>query len=223
MKKQIIGLMTTGAILISLAAAVQAAVVTQSTFDTNDEGWRVGDFFTNSGYSLPTYFANGGNPGGYINATDIYGWNAFHAPANFLGNQSVAYGGNLHIEQKLRSSDNTPYPMVVLSDNSLTLQFFTTPPGTNWTAYDIPLVASAGWEIANNGSHGAPASEAQLQQVLANLSFLHIDADWQTGSDYIGLDNVRLESVGTPLPGSASIILLFSGLAGFIRTKRNRK
>ncbi|MEX2559756.1 MAG: ELWxxDGT repeat protein [Pirellulales bacterium] len=122
---------------------------------------------------------------------------AFQAPALFLGDQSAAYGGTLHLEQRLLTSDGANYPMVLLSDGTLFLQFRTTPPGTDWTAYDIPLVVSAGWEVSDlsdTADPDPPATEAQLQQVLGNLTLFNIWADWLTGSDRVDLDNVRLES-----------------------------
>ncbi len=155
---------------IAAPSAVTAIVIARSTFDTGNEGWRVGDFFSATGVAMPTHVAAGGNPGGFLRTSDLFDWNAYQAPAAFLGNQSAAYGGTLHLDERILSSDGVNYPMVVLFDGSLLLQFRTVPPGSAWTSYDIPLVASAGWEIANgSGNPGPPASEAQLQQVLSNL------------------------------------------------------
>ncbi len=205
-------------------AGAMAGVIAQSTFDAGDEGWTVGDFFAATGASTPTYVATGGNPGGFIRANDWYGWNGFHAPTAFLGDQSAAYGGVIHVEQRVLSSDGAAYPMVVISDGITSLQYRTTPPGTGWTSYDIALTASAGWEIMNtSGNPGAPASEAQLQTVLSNLVFMNFEADWQTGSDQVDLDNVRLESPGTPVPLPPSLLLLAPGLAGFAVMRRRFK
>ena len=98
--------------------------------------------------------------------------------------------------------------MVVISDGSLNLQYRTVPPATSWTTYDIPFLASSGWEIANDGSGdpGSIASEAQLQQVLSNLVFLNIDVDWNLNDDLVDLDNVRLESATTSIPEPLTIL-----------------
>ena len=182
-------------LLTAIFPNARAAVLVQSTFDAGDEGWRVGELLSLSGSSLPTFGAAGGNPGGFIRTGDLFSFNAYHAPSPFLGNQSAAYGGSLHLEERVLSSDGILSAMVVLSDGNLLLQFRTAPPGATWTPYEIPLLASAGWEIASNGVlAGAPATELQLQQVLANLTLLSIDADWQTGVDQVDLDNVRLSS-----------------------------
>ena len=84
-----------------MSETVNAAVIVQSTFDWSDEGWRVGEFFSTVGDGIPTFVAFGGNPGGFIRTTDLFGWNAFQAPNSFLGDKSSAYGGTLHIEQKI--------------------------------------------------------------------------------------------------------------------------
>jgi hypothetical protein len=177
---------------ITSAANAQIAV---STFDTDADGWTIGEFFSTFGGDPPSYLTSDGNPGGFIQTSDLYGWNAFHAPAKFLGDKAAAYGGSLRVDQRLLTSDNTIYPMVVISDGTLTLQFRTPPPQTGWTIYNITLLASAGWEVANgSGNPGDPASEEQLIQVLSNLVFMNFDGDWQTGSDLIDLDNVRLDA-----------------------------
>ena len=209
-----------------------AATLAQSTFDAGDEGWTVGDFFTTLGGGVPTYVAAGGNPGGFIRTGDLFAWNAYVAPAPFLGNQLGAYGGILHVDQRLLSSDGINYPMVVISDGVTRLQFRTSPPTTDWTSYDILLTAAAGWEIADgSGTPGLAASELQLQTVLGNLTFLHLDADWQSGDDRVDLDNVRLCSGNNcdqpgppgqvPLPATLWLVIA-GGLAGLSATARRR-
>ena len=188
-------------VLATSAPAKGATILVQSTFDNGDEGWRVGDFVPVGGQASPTFVPVGGNPGGFIRTTDLFSETAFRAPSQFLGNQSAAYGGNLHLEERVLDSDGLIFPLVELSDGSLRLRFRSTPPTTAWTAFDVPLVASAGWLAG-----GMPATEAQLQQVLSNLTSLHLYADWKTGQDQVDLDNVRLEaptSTVVPLPSAA--------------------
>ena len=201
------------------AGPVSAQVIASSTFNTGDEGWLVGDFYSNTGFSTPTYVATGGNPGGFLRTNDLYGYNSYQAPSAFLGNQSGAYGGTLSLDQRVLSSDGVPYAMLVISDGTQTLQYMTNPPGTSFTHFDIPLLASAGWQNANtSGNAGSPATELQLQQVLSGLTFLHLDADWQSGSDQVDLDNVILSGSGVvPEPGSVALLmgLSVSG-AGFL-------
>jgi hypothetical protein len=57
--------------------------------------------------------------------------------------------------------------------------------------------------------------------VLSNLSFLHIDADWQTGFDQDDLDNVRFESpAAVPEPATGALMALGLAAAGFRRRRR---
>jgi hypothetical protein len=197
---------------MGVLAIGQAGVIVESTFDSGDEGWLVGNLFDSSGSSIPIYQATGGNPGGFIRTDDQYSWNGFHAPASFLGDQSAAYAGTLTLDQRLLTSDGIAYPMVVISDGTTKLQYRTVPPGTDWTSFSIPLMASAGWEISDSsGNPGATASELQLQEVLSSLTFLNIEADWQTGADQIDLDNVRLSSPNNTVPDGGSTLALLGG------------
>jgi len=205
-----------GVALLSLLSAPVAAqtILVSSTFNSGNDGWTVGDFLTATGSTAPTFLATGGNPGGFIQTTDLFSFNSFHAPASFLGNMSAAYGGSLHLDEHLADSDGLPASLVILSNGSLSLQFRAAPPTTGvWDSFDIPLVASAGWQLSTNGNTaGAPATELQLQQVLGSLTFFHINADWKTGQDLIGLDNVIITVPSTTAPEPGSIALLASGL-----------
>jgi hypothetical protein len=221
-----LGLIAMAIVLVAAPGSAFSATIVESTFDSDNEGWRVGDFFFDTASSDPGFVASGGNPGGFIRTEDLYAWNSYYAPASFLGDQSAAYGGNLHLEEQILASDGIDYPMVVISDGTTRLQFFTPPPGTSWTSFDIPLLASAGWEVAldESGNPGPAATEAQLLAVLSNLSFLHIDADWLTGPDQDDLDNVRLESgSAVPEPGTAGLLGIGAlALAGYARRRRDR-
>jgi hypothetical protein len=213
-------------LIVCAAFEASASTIAISTFDTDADGWRIGDFFDATGDADPIYVASGGNPGGFIRTGDLFSWNAFQAPAEFIGNQSAAYGGSLNLDMQILSHDGIDYPMVVIGDGFKTLQFRTTPPGTGWTSYSIPLLASAGWEIGDGtGNPGVPATEAELQTVLAGLTFLNLDADWLDGTDQVDLDNVALctaTGCGPPTGVAEPSSLLLFGMAvlGLVRTRR---
>jgi Laminin B (Domain IV) len=216
-------------LVVCAALEASASTIAISTFDTDADGWRIGDFFDTTGDIDPAYVASGGNPGGFIRTSDLFSWNAFQAPAGFIGDQSAAYGGSLNLDMQVLTHDGLNYSMVVIGDGVTSLQFRTAPPGTSWTSYSIPLLASAGWEIANGGPPGPAATESQLQDVLSGLTFLNLDADWQTGDDRVDLDNVELCSrtgcdvrPPTGVAEPSSLVLFGTAALGVFRTSRRR-
>ncbi len=202
--------------------ACDATTLLRSDFETGDQRWSVGEFFNSTHGWLPTYVPFGGVGGsGYIETGDVYGFNAFHAPPSWLGDQSRLYGAKIRIQQKVLSSDGAMLPLIALVSGATKLQYRTPPPGTDWTTYQIPLVASAGWEIGNgSGDPGPAATEEDLMRVLSNLQWLAINADWQTGNDLVSMDGVGV-SIGMPEP--ASIALSASALAALALLHRRRR
>jgi hypothetical protein len=213
--------------LVSLCfvSAAFAIPLVQSNFDTGDEGWRVGDFFSATGSpATPTYISSGGNPGGFIRTSDLFSWNAYLAPVKFLGNQSAAFGGSLDFDTRVLSTDGNAYYAVILEGGGLQVGYNNGIPTTAWTTFSIPLTG-AGWFKNLNGSSGTggdPISAAELQSVLGNLTAFRIEADWQTGGDQVDLDNVRLNSSAV-IPVPPTLLLLGSGLLGLGGWRRFRK
>lgn len=213
------------AVLALLGALVSPAVASAqtSTFTTGDEGWLVGEFFSQSGGAAPTWMATGGNPGGFIRTADRYSWNAYWAPSAYLGNKSAYYGGSMSLDMQIQSSDGVQYPMVVISNGSLRLQYMTNPPGRSWTGYLFPLT-EAGWQVSNgSGNAGPAATQSQFQQVLANLTYVHVDADWLTGPDQVDLDNFSMTAAVTATPEPAAALLLLPGFVAIGAIARRRR
>ena len=212
-------------LLLGVLGTASSASAQTSTFSANSEGWLVGDFFTTTGGTAPTWVSNGGNPGGFIRTGDLYAWNAYWAPAAFLGNKSSFYGGSLSLDTQVLSSDGLEYPEVVLSDGTIQIQYMTLPPTTSWSTFVFPLT-EAGWQIADaSGNPGPAVTQSQFQQVLANLQFVHVDADWQVGTDQVDLDNFAMTAAAvTPTPEPTTALLIAPGLIaiGVFARRRSR-
>lgn len=194
-----------------------------SNFNTNDEGWTVGNLAANSA----TITANAVyNPGGYITTQDVAVETGFFAPAAYRGNLSSYYGQFVRYDLSVSSNDAVPYANLILYSGSTAIAFGTTPPGTSFTHYDIPLT-EAGWHIYPGGglAGATPISQAQFLSILGNVTAFAIHTDWRTGTEEGALDNVRLGEIagGVPEPSTwAMIVLGFAGVGG-MAYRRSRK
>lgn len=203
------------AMLFGLRSGSAGAAIVESTFDTDKEGWKV---FGDATSSEPTYVATGGNPGGHLLANDravggIWYWKA---PAKFMGNHLDAYGDTLSYDlRQTPTSSQINRVDIFLAGGGITLVYDTSyNPGLNWTPYSIGLTETAGWDIGSLG--GAAPTQAQMQQVLGNITDLQIRGEFVNGNDTGRLDNVIM----TPEP--ATLIMLVLGGAGLIARRRRR-
>jgi PGF-CTERM protein len=171
------------------------SVTAASTFDTDDEGWRITGDAQGDG-TAPDYLDSGGNPGGHICADDNVAGGTwyFSAPATFLGDRTAAYGGTLAFDIKQSSTDEQfAQDDIVLRNGTTTIVYdfgnATAHPGTDWTAYSVSLdAADPGWTYDSGGD----VSPAALRTILGNLTSLSIRGEYVSGSDRGCLDNVRL-------------------------------
>jgi hypothetical protein len=202
-----------------LCSGVAAAATVSSTFDSDAEGWLIsGDAVS----GIPTWVANGGNPGGHIEADDSVAGGVwyFDAPAKFLGGLPGAYGGTLSFDlRQTGSGSQFQAADVILNGAGLELRIDAGPnplPVGTWVSYSLALTEAAGW---TNG--GAAASQSDLLAVLGALDRLRIRGEFISGSDTGRLDNVALSAV--PLPAAAW--LLGPAVAGLVLpgvTRRRR-
>jgi hypothetical protein len=200
-------------------SACQASVIVQSTFNTGDEGWRVGDLTgTVHLVTPPAYLAGGGNPGGFIRTQDVFVWTAFTAPASFLGDMSAAYGGQLHFDQRELANSGGPAPAVALQGAGLQLGHAGVMPGTAWTTIVVPLTPG-GWV---NGATLAPATAEEIRAALSSLTALWINADYLDGADQVDLDNVALLTA-VPEPGTAALLAAALGLLAAVSCRRSER
>ncbi|MEM1026799.1 MAG: laminin B domain-containing protein [Planctomycetota bacterium] len=184
------------------ATAGGSVVLVESAFDTDAEGWRLtGDPVS----PTPAWIAEGGIDGGsYVQITDAAQgpviW--MYAPDKFFGDFSAAYDGLLEFGLRARGArgffgnDDLRLDGAGLSLRHNLMPF---PRDEEWTQYRVPLTAEIDWRV---GRHDGPrATEAQFRAVLADITSLGIRGEWISGPDSTDLDNVRLRTPVTRLPG----------------------
>lgn len=153
-------------------------------FDTDNEGWHVDQG------GKERYSPTDGNPGGYLQGIDNAG-NAWYfvAPPRFVREVQFSYGRSLRFDLKQSATDaQVTFDDLILSDGTTRLTF-NTPynPNTTWTHYAVKLDEVQGWKKGK-----AAATQAEIQQVLKNLTELYIRGEFRAGPDTGGLDNVSI-------------------------------
>jgi hypothetical protein len=164
-----------------------------SRFESDDEGWKVSGDVKNA-FAKPDYHEDGGNPGGYVSATDeatggIWYWDA---PEKFLGSKGGALNKKLSfdlIQSDLNNQFDAP-DVILQSDDQILVYKLPSHPDTKWTSYTVDLTAEAGWK--KNDLSGTPATKEDLKSVLSKLTNLRIRGEYVVGPDVGSLDNVCL-------------------------------
>ncbi len=193
-------------VVILIANSVWGQIV--STFDTDRDGWTAIDSQTGAN---PTYQSTGGNSGGFIQVIDGVAGTAtyYNAPAKFLGDRSASYGAFLRFDLQVSVIPNSNTAGARLIGGGITLvKLLSILPAVapTWTSYSMRLDISENWRVGS--TTGPVATEAQIRTVLASLTGLAINGEYNTAAaDSGGLDNVVLES---STPGELEI---FNGLS----------
>lgn len=131
--------------------------------------------------------------GGYIQLREDAGDSAtmqFLAPAKFLGDQRLAYGGRLSFRLKqFRTDQFYSGADVTFESGGARLNYsFGRFPGTAWEEFEIPLMEGPRWN-----RNGQPATEADFHLVLGALQRLTIRGEFSNRqAERTGLDDVRL-------------------------------
>ncbi len=204
---------------------LSGAVIGVSTFDTDDEGWTVGEFLPPPIAPVPPTHVNaGGNPDGFIRTGDIdFGnWNGYLAPAAFLGSWTAIGVTSVSYDTRVNIADATPYAFLIVESGAIQISMFGPAPALDvWTHYSFQTVSEAGWFYTGNGSTpGAPVTAGDFATVMGNVTALRISSDWSsTPDDQVDLDNVRLAE----LPEPASIALVGIGLVAGSLIRRRRR
>ncbi len=171
-----------------------------STFDATDEGWYQISNITR--YHI-THVAAGGNPGGYVRASDTaaQGTWYFVAPPAYTGNLSAAYGKDLTFDlaQTSISSQFDGVDIQLVGERQTLVYDTPYNPQIAWTWFRVPLVAG-GWHVG--ALDGPIATEAEVRTVLSDLHALRIRGEYRSGTDTAWLDNVRFGVA--PLRGDAN-------------------
>jgi hypothetical protein len=207
-----------------------------STFDTNREGWSA-TFGANVGAGT-IWQPTGGNLGGNLVAPDL-GANTLtwffdasagdHSP--LLGNHADAYGGSLQYDFRIENfagnyySNNGDSDIVLSSPamSGLTL-YYSGPffPNGSYNHFTVPLVASAGWRKLLFFPATQPATEAELQAALANITDLQIRGNYTDAATTSHLDNVGFYSA-VPETSSAAFLALATAPAAILVWRRRRR
>lgn len=200
-----------GSVAIGIASLVSMmptnVEATESRFDSDAQGWTIVDWDSATLSSIvgsypAAWNVSGGNPGGYISATDPSGqWFWFSAPSAFLGDRSSVFGGRLVFDLSVDISDGDT-TVVMLTGAGKRLYFDGRSPLPSFTSYSVPLTP-AGWRL-NDWQTGVTPTSAELQSVLGNLDGVYISGDWHNGIESAGLDNVQL----VPEPNISALFLL---------------
>lgn len=161
-----------------------------STFAETDEGWRLeGD-----GDEI-TLFTSEDDPttDGYICATDrstgVYWY--FKSPEAWAGDRSDLLGGSLTFSLRTEPGDGRDVrDDVILVSNDVTLAYRTPDvPNEEWSAYTVPLSDDVVWLSSATGS---PATNDEIEAVLADLIEIQIRGEYISGSDTGCMDEASL-------------------------------
>ncbi len=221
------------AVLLAGAGASAAAGQVISTFDTGLDGWTLA---TNDPASTLTFFATGGNPGGFIQFSDgAQGSDdVFSAPAKFLGNDAGYLNGTLSFDlARNQQAENIGFtPLVITSGSGDNLSLILAAPATSsnplvWTSYNLALNPSTGFVFDGGttnslewvASGGTPATLGQINAVLGNVASIYVPADMHNGTELTSLDNFALTAA---VPEPASWGILAGGMVAWCAVRRRR-
>lgn len=211
-RRRAISIWSAGALALLVADGAGAV---ESRFDAGDEGWTLIDAKTGVGGAAVVWQTSG-----QINTNDVYDWNAFAAPAAFLGDLRSHVGGTLSFELQAARQDAGAanyFTAALRSGPDLLVWFGGAPSLTELTRFSVAFDASGGWEL-NPTALGTPGTgtavdAAAFRAFAAQVDGLYINADWRFGSDNSTLDNVVLSAVPEPQAWA----LMLAGLGALAR------
>lgn len=113
----------------------------------------------------------------------------FQAPDLFLGNRAGFMGGSLTFELKTNNTTNplTHQDHVQLVGNGLTIYATIPWPTTSFVAHSIPF-GTGYWKLSGTNTM---ATADEILGVLSSLQAFYIRAEWRSGVEETGLNDVR--------------------------------
>ena len=113
----------------------------------------------------------------------------FQAPDLFLGNRAGFMGGSLTFELKTNNTTNplTHQDHVQLVGNGLTIYATIPWPTTSFVAHSIPFGVGY-WKLSGTNTM---ATADEILGVLSSLQAFYIRAEWRSGVEETGLNDVR--------------------------------
>lgn len=195
-----------------------------STFSASSEGWTIvsfnnlsGDNYGVMGTYASDYHAAGGNPGGFISASDPdSGDFTFSAPAAFLGSSSPAYNTNLTYDLASEAPQSYVTTDVILTGAGSRLLYIPSPtvvPTASFQTVTVPLATTSAWHVNSTG--GPQPTALEFQSVLANLTGLYIRGEYANGPEVTNLDNVN-----TVVPEPSCLAIVPFAAAALRRRRR---
>ncbi len=155
----------------------------ESRFSANDDGWRI----QGGGFKLITmpFWNSDGFVSQRISSHAVSQW---IAPPGLLGNRSATYGGTFSFD--FVGSVNSGSGLAYLSGGGHML-YYPAQHNYSWTMANVSILLHETGQWKDIGT-GQRASQQQIQETLADLTFLRINGSTWWGGELV-LDNVVLQ------------------------------
>ena len=167
-----------------------------SEFETGTEGWTV----NNDGTGLQ-WNQTGGNPDGYIEASDLVQGDYWYwvAPDAYLGDKTAYAGGSLSFDMQAFGDGVViaSSPDLRITGGGLTIATnIGRPSETEFTTFDVTLDDRTNWRITRES--GRAATQEEIDQVLADITMIEIRGEYFNNQSIAYLDNVILATAQAP-------------------------